>query len=90
MSADETIPVPTSDKDGTQRIYDLLAGKLQSMPESIRKSPRFVVWAITAVINVLCRLVIANSDMTKEQLQKQVGDIFSGYKEGKAEKRFLN
>ena len=90
MSADETIPIPTNDKDGTQRIYDVLAGELQSMPESIRKNARFPIWAITAVINVLCRLVIANSNMTKEQLQKQVGDIFSGYKEGRAEKRLLN
>lgn len=90
MSDDGLLPVPASDKEGTQRIYDMLASELQSLPESLRKSPRFPVWAITAVINVLCRLVIANSDMTKEQLLKNVGDIFTGYKENRAEKRLLN
>jgi len=87
---DEVIPVPTNDKDGTQQIYDTLANHLQSMPEEIRKQPRFPFWAIVAAINLLCRLVIVNSNMTKTQLLKQVGDIFTGYKEGKAEKRLMN
>ena len=87
---DEVIPVPTNDKDGTQQIYDTLANKIQSMPQEILKQPRFPFWAIIATINLLCRLVIVNSNMTKEQLLKQVGDIFSGYKEGKAEQRLPN
>lgn len=87
---DEVIPVPTNDKDGTQQIYDALADKIQTMSQEVRKQPRFAFWAIIATINLLCRLVIVNSNMTKEQLLKQVGDIFSGYKEGKAEKRLLN
>ena len=86
----EVVPVPDNDKDGTQRIYDTLANQIQGMPKEIMKHSRFPLWAIIATINLLCRLVIANSDMTKEQLLKQVNDIFTGYKENKAEKRFLN
>jgi hypothetical protein len=87
---DEVIPVPTNDKDGTQKIYDTLANGIQSMPEETRKQPRFAFWAIIAAINLLCRLVIVNSNMTKQQLLAQVGSIFEGYKEGKAEQRLLN
>jgi hypothetical protein len=86
----EVVPVPDNDQEGTQFVYDTLANEIQSMPQEVLKKPRFPFWAITAVINLLCRLVIVNSNMTKEQLLKQVGDIFTGYKDGKAEKRLLN
>lgn len=87
---DNVIPIPDNDKNATQVIYDVLANGIQSMPEKIRKQPRFAFWAIIAAINLLCRLVITNSNMTKAQLLKQVNDIFTGYKENKAEKRLLN
>ena len=82
----EVVPVPDNDKDGTQRIYDTLANQIQGMPKEIMKHSRFPLWAIIATINLLCRLVIANSDMTKEQLVQQVGDIFAAHKDDKPDK----
>jgi hypothetical protein len=84
----EVALVPENDKDGIQKVYEAMAKAIQGMPES--KHPRFAFWALVAVINLLCRLAINHTSMTKEQLMSQVGGIFAGCKNEKTAERLMN
>lgn len=91
MTKDSLTSLPAQDKAGTQQIYDALADLIQGLRrEADDASGRFTFWAVTAVINLLCRLAMSGTNMTKEQLLTTVDEIFTGYQEGKAKRRFIN
>ncbi len=69
------VRVTQDDVPLVQEIFDALAKALESMPEALMKSEKFGVLAMTAIINMACRIA-QKAGVPKEELLRTTVKIW--------------
>jgi hypothetical protein len=69
------IKLKEEDLEYVAKIHNVLTKAMSDMPRELMNSDRFGAWAVTAVVNILCRLLkIMNCD--KEKAHALINDIW--------------
>lgn len=58
-----------------QEIYDALAKVLEDLPETITGNGKFILLAMTAVVNLACRLALRGG-VPRDELMRTVAKIW--------------
>lgn len=69
------VRVTQDDVPLVQEIFDALAKALESMPEALMRSEKFGVLAMTAIINMACRIA-QKAGVPKEELLRTTVKIW--------------
>lgn len=72
-----TVKLTNEDLPVVKEVYKVLIKTIETLPEEIFNSEKFVAIVITATMNLLCSIG-AGANLTKEDLLKFVGDVWDG------------